>query len=110
MRGLCNGDPGGPLLVTKSSPQNDIIVGVGSATLCPKQQGYPDVFAKVSYFAKWIDEQICTNSKYKPATCPKKAPTASLTKSPTASPTKAPTRQVRAAGAKPTAKPATGKL
>ena len=97
VRGLCDGDPGGPLLLTKGSPQSDVMVGIASATFCPKENGYPDVFAKVSYYAKWIDEQICAYSMYKPAKC-RSLPPASSPPSP-----------LRAATVKPTVKPTTGK-
>ena len=69
-KGTCSGDSGGPLLMKGSSAQNDVQIGVTS--LGPEdcaEDGYPDVFTRVSYVAQWIDGQVCKFSKSKPASC-----------------------------------------
>jgi secreted trypsin-like serine protease len=74
-KGACYGDSGGPLLMTKSSAGEDVQVGIISwgSDGCG---GYgPDVHTRVSYFAGWVDDQICTYSKSKPRACPTLKPT-----------------------------------
>ena len=74
-KGVCLGDNGAPLLMMKRSAKSDVQVGIaaGYGTYeCPKIVDMPDIFTRVSYYAKWIDAQICKYSKYKPSTtvCP----------------------------------------
>ena len=70
VKGICElGDRGGPLLMMKQSAQNDVQVGIATGYDCPKKANRPDIFTKVSYYAKWIDRQICKYSKKKPTTC-----------------------------------------
>ena len=75
--GVCTGDTGGPLLLMKASAQADVQVGITSTRsmfTCPKVADRPDIFTRVSSYAKWIDEQICLYSKRRPSTCPTLVP------------------------------------
>jgi secreted trypsin-like serine protease len=69
-KATCYGDSGGPLLMKGSSAQNDVQIGITAwgPSGCVAD-GYPDVFTRVSYFAQWIDGQVCKFSKSKPASC-----------------------------------------
>lgn len=72
VKGVCFGDSGGPLLVKKSSASNDVQVGItsnGPGGSCVAL-GEPDIYTRVSYYAKWVDTQRCKYSKYKPSSCP----------------------------------------
>lgn len=83
VKGVCTGDVGGPLLLKKSSAEKDVQIGIISSKYkCPKQAGHPDLFVRVSYYAKWVDAQICKYSKKKPSTCPTMKPTAKPTVKP----------------------------
>ena len=89
--GSCFGDSGGPLLKTKSSANQDVQIAIASWVGSRDCSGAsPDVYARVSYFAGWVDSQVCLYSKSKPSTC--------LTSKP---PTKRPTRR-------PSPRPASG--
>ena len=75
--GVCYGDRGDPLLMMQGSAKTDVQVGIASTYStweCPKQADKPDIFMRVSHYAKWIDSQICLYSKYIPSTtkCPPK--------------------------------------
>ncbi|CAD6994332.1 unnamed protein product [Ceratitis capitata] len=50
--GTCHGDTGGPLLNAKG-----LLVGIGNWGV-PCGRGFPDVFAKVSFYADWIRTTI----------------------------------------------------
>lgn len=75
LKGVCFGDSGGPLLVKGNTAQNDVQIGITSWGPGCADEGYPDVFTRVSYFAQWVDDQVCKFSKRKPATCPTSRPT-----------------------------------
>ena len=75
VKGVCFGDSGGPLLVKGSSAANDVQIGITSWGPGCVDDGYPDVFTRVSYFVQWVDAQVCKYSKKKPATCPTSRPT-----------------------------------
>ena len=78
----CFGDSGGPLLVAGSSAAKDILVGITSWGEGCALKNFPGVYARVSYFTKWIGTNICRYSKEKPKSCPKpKPPTKKPTKS-----------------------------
>ncbi|KAJ8246732.1 hypothetical protein GJAV_G00254770 [Gymnothorax javanicus] len=49
-KGICQGDSGGPLVCNKTAH------GIASFTSNPCNNGYPDVYMKVSYFIPWIQE------------------------------------------------------
>ena len=86
-KGPCYGDSGGPLLMTKSVPTEDVQIGIVSwGDSC--EFLYPEVFTRVSFYTKWIDGQICQFSKNKPSTCPIVKPSP-----PTRNPTKKPTKK-----------------
>lgn len=71
LKGACYGDSGGPVVMKKSSAQKDVQVGIvswGSAGCSDADK--PEVLTRVSYFAGWIDEQICMKSNNKPSACP----------------------------------------
>ena len=76
LKGVCVGDTGGPLIVRKSSASNDVQVGITSNGRYGYRGecialGEPDIYTRVSYYAKWIDAQRCLySSKYKPSSCP----------------------------------------
>ena len=71
VKATCSGDSGGPLLVKKSAAQNDVQVGIVSAGpgVCVLID-VPNSFTRVSSFASWIDEQICTYSMDTSIKCP----------------------------------------
>nr|CAH0106510.1 unnamed protein product [Daphnia galeata] len=51
--GSCDGDSGGPLTFVNGGVHNQVgIVSFGSSAGC--EVGYPDAFARVSYYADWI--------------------------------------------------------
>lgn len=52
--GVCHGDSGGPLVA------NGKLIGVTSWSRMPCGSKYPDVFARISYYADWIFD----NSKF----------------------------------------------
>lgn len=90
---VCGGfQTGVPLLITGTSARTDVLVGISSlaATACSFQcmvPASPGTYTRLSYYAKWIDRQVCRLSSAKPTTC-------SSTKSPTRKPsTKPPTRK-----------------
>ena len=67
---FCYGDSGGPLLQTKNSAKEDVQIGIVSWSPYGCYGTSPDVYTKVSYYAGWVDSQVCLNSKNKPSTCP----------------------------------------
>ena len=72
----CSGDGGGPLLMQKGSAAEDIQLGIVSwsnSVYC--NNAYPAVFTRVSYFAAWVDGQVCKYSVRKPSTCSTLKPT-----------------------------------
>ena len=72
VRGVCNHDYGGPLIMMKSAAKNDVQIGITTRTYqCPTEADYPDIFTRVSFYAPWVDAQICKYSSfYKPSKCP----------------------------------------
>eukprot|EP00541_Cyclophora_tenuis_P001705 CAMPEP_0116555104 /NCGR_PEP_ID=MMETSP0397-20121206/7969_1 /TAXON_ID=216820 /ORGANISM="Cyclophora tenuis, Strain ECT3854" /LENGTH=288 /DNA_ID=CAMNT_0004080353 /DNA_START=132 /DNA_END=995 /DNA_ORIENTATION=- len=56
----CDGDSGGPLVVP-NGPTTDVLVGIVSwgDTTCINSNR-PGVFVRVSWFASWIDSQVCS--------------------------------------------------
>lgn len=46
--GICNGDSGGPLTY------NDEVIGIASWLIYPCGGGWPDQWARVSYFREWV--------------------------------------------------------
>ena len=100
-KGPCGGDSGGPLTVIGETSDLDVQVGITSFrpnALC----GLTDVplgFTRVSYFAQWIEEQVCHLSNSKPIAC------ASITVKPTSAPTMS-KPSVKPTTFKPSPKPA----
>ena len=83
----CQGDSGGPLILGgSSSAATDIQVGIVSFGDGCAKIGVPGVYTRVSYYAPWIQSQICLWSSFKPATC------TSTTNAPTSVPTQTPTK------------------
>lgn len=82
----CQSDSGGPLLNALTGEQ----VGIVSFGLGCGQINVPGVYARVSAYVDWIDEQVCLLSKNPPETCPTTAPTAAPTGTPSISPSAAP--------------------
>ena len=60
--------------MTKSSAAEDVQVGIVSLASGNCNQDGPDVHTRVSYFAAWVDDQICKYSKSKPSACPSLKP------------------------------------
>ena len=93
--GVCFGDSGGPLLIPSSSVSKNVQVGITSfgsdrATNCVAPN-LPQVFTRVSYYAKWVDARICKFSVNKPSGCPNlKTPTRKPSPKPSRRPTKKP--------------------
>jgi secreted trypsin-like serine protease len=93
--GTCSGDSGGPLLIPSSSVSKNVQVGITSwrarrATNCVAPN-LPQVFTRVSYYAKWVDARICKFSVNKPSGCPSlKTPTRKPSPKPSRRPTKKP--------------------
>ncbi|KAI4469676.1 chymotrypsin-related [Holotrichia oblita] len=54
-QGACNGDSGGPLLQASDNAQLGITSFIRAGGCA---QGYPDVYARVSSYASWIDSAI----------------------------------------------------
>ncbi|KAI4469711.1 chymotrypsin-related [Holotrichia oblita] len=54
-QGSCNGDSGGPLILSSNSAQIGI-VSFGYANECAV--GWPDVYARVSYYINWITDAV----------------------------------------------------
>ena len=55
-KGLCEGDSGGPLTLTKDGKQVPVGVLSGGKTPCDGFRRGREVFARVTYFLDWIDE------------------------------------------------------
>ena len=90
--GVCYGDFGGPLLIPSSSVSKNIQVGItswGRASNCVAPN-LPQVYTRVSYYAKWVDAQICKFSLNKPSSCPTVKPP---TRKPSAKPSRRPTKK-----------------
>ena len=82
---ICAGDSGGPLTARVHIPENNNLFGNSpwndNNNIKPVQVGItsfgndcavdliPDGFARISYFHKWITEQICKYSRRPPAEC-----------------------------------------
>lgn len=66
MRGqdACQGDSGGPLVVN-----GNLLVGVTSFGRGCARARLPGVYARVSTYAGWIQQQICAVSQVKPSYC-----------------------------------------
>jgi Trypsin len=61
----CHGDSGGPLI----DKETGTVVGVTSWGVRCGDSRFPGVYAQVNVVADWIDEEVCKNSCYPPATC-----------------------------------------
>ena len=62
----CQGDSGGPLFLEKDGDIGDYptqlgIVSWGEECALP---GYPGVYTRVSYFAEWIKDTVCSRPEY----------------------------------------------
>ena len=70
---ICAGDSGGPLTYTESDEINGrgqtTLVGVASFSDLCRPNPIPDGFTKVSFFASWIQDQICQRSNFPPISC-----------------------------------------
>ena len=70
---ICAGDSGGPLTYTDDDEINGrrqtTLVGVASFSDLCRPNSIPDGFTKVSFFASWIQDQICQLSNFPPITC-----------------------------------------
>ncbi|KAL7448475.1 hypothetical protein ACHAWC_000651 [Mediolabrus comicus] len=65
--GACNGDSGGPLFqVDKDGEIGDYPtqVGIVSWGIPCAIPGYPDVYTRVSYYAEWIKETVCSRPEH----------------------------------------------
>ncbi len=80
----CDGDSGGPNLITGNSPSKDIQVGITSTGHGCAERDYPGIYTRVSAYTTWIQSKICALSANPPKTC---SPT---TKKPVTHPTKRP--------------------
>ena len=62
---------GAPLLIQSSSAEKDVQVGIAISGLSRYASGSnsPNVYVRVSYFAEWVDDQICRFSTRKPSSC-----------------------------------------
>lgn len=79
----CFGDSGGPLVMSSSSSSNgtdgDVLVGIvvhgpeevedSNATRLCGDPVWPGVFARVSGYQTWMDDFICSQSRWPPASC-----------------------------------------
>ena len=105
LSGPCGGDSGGPLTVLGTTAGNDVQVGITSfrpTALCGTTEA-PLGFTRVSYYADWIDMQVCRVSSSKlPAAC------AGMTAKPTGAPTTI-LPSVKPTTVKPSPKPVTVK-
>jgi len=90
----CSGDSGGPL-IQKMSDGSMVQMGIVSFGAGCARANRPGVYTRLSTFAEWIDEQICSLARNPPASCfpPTTPPTMSPTTTPptTLSPTSVPT-------------------
>jgi len=67
--GACNGDSGGPLFhIDKDGEIGDYPTQVGivswGADRCATDPRYPQVFTRVSYYAAWIKDTVCSRPEY----------------------------------------------
>ncbi|KAI2508579.1 trypsin-like serine protease [Fragilaria crotonensis] len=103
-KGPCSGDSGGPLTVIGKTSDLDVQVGITSFRpnlLCGLTDA-PLGFTRVSFFAQWIDDQICQLSDSKPFAC------TGISVKPTAAPTVS-KPSVKPTTFKPSFKPTTSK-
>ena len=82
--GFCKGDSGGPLVVYDGDgtqpPQNQFVqVGIVSWQEGCAEEGFPDVYTRVSSYAKWIKKTACENTgEMCPLTGPPPPPTKTM--------------------------------
>jgi secreted trypsin-like serine protease len=76
----CYGDSGGPLFIAGSSAATDLQIGLTVFGNGCGLINYPTVYSRVSYFKKWIQENICKHSNMKPSFCVNSLPTRNPTK------------------------------
>ena len=69
MDGAYFGLSGGPLLLTKGSASEDVQIGMLGTGLDPYHDDSAFVLIRMSYYAEWVDSQVCLFSKNKPSTC-----------------------------------------
>ena len=62
--GICYGDSGGPLLDSSNK-----VVGFASFIIDTCASSYPDFFTRISSYAGWLDEQVCTQALKPPVGC-----------------------------------------
>ena len=70
VKGVCDGDSGGPILVQGPHAHDDKLVGITSFAgyYCAQNKSF-DVFTRVSYYADWIDQSICDFSDSSEGAC-----------------------------------------
>jgi trypsin len=82
IKSACFGDSGGPLLIVgNNGTDDDVQVGLTSFGFedCSSKI-FPNVFTRVSYYKKWIDDVTCQRSNMKPTSCKTSKPTRKPTK------------------------------
>jgi secreted trypsin-like serine protease len=68
--GFCSGDSGGPLFHVDADgeigdqPTQLGIVSWGNPLCVPSASGYPGVYTRVSYYAEWIKETVCSRPEH----------------------------------------------
>ncbi len=61
----CDGDSGGPLFLEKDGEIGDQPTQVGIVSWSEKPCGtYPGVYTRISYYAEWIKETVCSRSEH----------------------------------------------
>ncbi|GAX17346.1 hypothetical protein FisN_10Lh214 [Fistulifera solaris] len=112
-RDSCAGDSGGPLLSLDGQQYGVVSYGIGCG-----QPNRPAVYTRLSAFADWIREGICSLSENPPSDCPERPPVDSpvepetlptaaptVVNSTTSSPTLAPLPVIAAPVQRPTPRP-----